>query len=194
MGESRAGLRLRHRRSRVLSVQCLEMLPHGHQSYRTQPLKPLRAGQNETAAGGRRKSMDAMGFGGMGSELDLSTPSSGNHTPRDSGQSWRDKMQAKAELKKRELESRHDEETAKARHDEIASISEKPIVIAQHNQLRADGPALSSVTPLGATTDGSAAEEPLTEECSEWSSSAEDSDDEEKLKDEDKFRARTDRV
>ena len=48
---------------------------------------------------------------------------------------------------------------------------------------------LSSVTPLGATTDGSAAEEPLTEE---WSSSAEDSDDEEKVEDEDKFlRART---
>merc|ERR1712166_1390733 len=181
MGESRAGLRLRHRRSRVLSVHCLEMLPHGHQSYRTQPLKPLRAGQNETAAGGRRKSMDAMGFGDMGGELDLSTPSSGNHTPRDSGQSGRDKMQAKAELKKRELESRHDEETAKARHDEIASISEKPIIVAPHNQLRADGPAaLSSVTLLGATTDGSAAEEPLTEECSEWSSSAEDSDDEER--------------
>jgi len=143
-----------------------------------------RPGQNETSPrspGGRRQSMDAMGFGGMGGELDLSSPSSGNHTPGDSGQSWRDKMQAKAELKKRELESRHDEETAKARHDEIASISEKPIIVAPRHQLRADGPAaLSSVTPLGATTDGSAAEEPLTEECSEWSSSAEDSDDEER--------------
>ena len=46
--------------------------------------------------------------------------------------------------------------------------------------------ALSSVNPLGATTDSPAVEEALTEE---WSS-AEDSDDEEKLADEDKLRVK----
>ena len=133
--------------NKTVGKVCARIVP----TPRSKPRKPAtadsspngspRPGQNETSPrspdGRRRRSMDAIGISGMGGELDLSSPSSGNHTPTAaSGQSWRDKMQAKAEQKKRELESKHDEETVKARHDEIASISEKPIIIAPHNQDR----------------------------------------------------------
>lgn len=129
--------------NKTVGKVCARIVP----TSRSKPRKPAtaasspngspRPSQNETSPrspGGRRRSMDGMSMGG---ELDLSSPSLGNHTPTAaSGQSWREKMQAKAELKKRELESKHNQETVKARHDEIASISEKPIIVAPHNQDR----------------------------------------------------------